>query len=51
MTSAETGKRETNIFYNINIVPVLCTWDIYVVLVGAGIWGARVGSYVFIDRM
>ena len=30
-------ERETNIFYNINIVPALCIWDIYVVFVETGI--------------
>ena len=31
------SERETNIFYNINIVPALCIWDIYVVFVETGI--------------
>lgn len=32
------GERETNIFYNINRAPALCTGDVYVVFVATGVW-------------
>lgn len=45
------GGRETNIFCDINRVPVLCTGDIYVVSVEIGIRRAHVGWSVFTCQM
>lgn len=38
MTSVETGgKKKTNIFCSMNIIPVLCIWDIYIVSLEIGV--------------
>lgn len=37
MTSVETGGKKTNIFCSMNIIPVLCIWDIYIVSLEMGV--------------